>query len=102
MSVAIVFEVLGTTSMKLSDGFSKPLWTLAMVASYVASFGLMTLVLKQLDVGVVYAIWSGAGTALIAAIGIIVFREPVTALKLTALALIVGGVTLLNVSGTAH
>jgi len=65
------------------------------------SIYLLTLSLKTIDVSVSYAIWSGAGTALIALIGVAVFREPLTALKLASLALIVAGVVGLNLGG-AH
>ena len=62
----------------------------------------LTFTLKRIDVGVTYAIWSGLGTALIASIGIVFFREPVTALKIGSLALIVVGVIGLNLEATVH
>lgn len=58
--------------------------------------------LKKVDVGVAYAIWSGLGTALIATIGIIHFREPITLLKIVGLVAIIGGVVMLNLSGRTH
>jgi small multidrug resistance pump len=57
------------------------------------------LVLKRLDVGLVYAVWSGVGTALIASIGIVWFKEPLTAVKIGSFALIILGVVGLNLSG---
>jgi len=58
--------------------------------------------LKRIDVGVVYAIWSGVGTALIATIGILWFKEPVTLIKIASIALIILGVVGLNLGGITH
>lgn len=99
--LAIVSEVAGTTSMKLSEGFAKPVASVAIFVFYAFSIGFLTLTLTRIDVGVSYAIWSGLGTALIATIGVVWFGEPVTALKLASLALIVVGVVGLNLGG-AH
>jgi small multidrug resistance pump len=97
--IAITFEVLGTTFMKLSRGFSRPGPTALMFVFYGIGLTLMNMVLKRMDVSVVYAIWSGMGTALIAIIGILWFREPVTAIKIISIALIVFGVIGLNIGG---
>lgn len=101
LALAIVSEVAGTTSMKLSEGFTRPAPTLGIILFYGLSIYLLTLSLKTIDVSVSYAIWAGAGTALIALIGVLVFREPLTALKMVSLALIVSGVVGLNLGG-AH
>jgi small multidrug resistance pump len=101
LALAIVSEVAGTTSMKLSEGFTRPGWIFGIAVFYGLSIYLLTLSLRTLDVSVSYAIWSGAGTALIALIGVAVFREPLTALKMASLALIVAGVVGLNLGG-AH
>ncbi|MBA3425245.1 MAG: DMT family transporter [Rubrobacteraceae bacterium] len=98
---AILTEVAGTTSMKLSEGFARTVPSAFIFVFYGLSLTLLTLALKRLDVSVSYAIWSGLGTALIATIGILWFREPVTLLKLASLALIVAGVIGLNLGG-AH
>lgn len=100
--VAIVLEVGGTTCMKLSDGFSK-LWPSLMVfVLYGLSLGLLTLALKRIEVSVAYAIWSGMGTALIATIGVIWFKEPAGAVKIISLGLIILGVVGLNLGGGGH
>jgi small multidrug resistance pump len=78
--------------MKLSRGFTEPVPSLAVLVLYVLSAGAVILALKRLDLSVTYAVWSGVGTALAALIGVVYFREPVTALKLASLALIVLGV----------
>jgi len=99
LGFAIVFEVAGTTSMKLSEGFSKLLPSTLMVVFYIVSFALMALALKKLEVGMTYAIWAGLGTALIAVIGVLYFKEPMSALKAASILLIIAGVVGLNLSG---
>lgn len=99
---AIVLEVAGTTSMKLSEGFTKLIPSVLLFVFYAASFVALALALKKIEVSVAYAIWAGVGTALIAAIGILYFRESVTALKLVSILLIVVGVVGLNLSEAKH
>jgi small multidrug resistance pump len=102
LTLAIVFEVAGTTSMKLSAGFSRLVPSVLMGVFYVVCFGFLALTLKKIDVSVAYAIWSGVGTALIATIGILCFREPITLLKVFGLLAIICGVVVLNLSGGTH
>jgi small multidrug resistance pump len=97
--LAIVFEVAGTTCMKLSAGFSKLTPAVLMGVFYAVCFCFLTLALKKVDIGVAYAIWSGVGTALIATIGILWFREPLTVLKACGLLVIIGGGGALNLAG---
>jgi small multidrug resistance pump len=96
---AIITEVAGTTSMKISDGFTRLTPSIFIFVFYGFSLVLLTLSLKRLDVSLAYAVWSGMGTALIATIGILWFREPMTAIKLVSLALIIIGVVGLNLGG---
>ena len=99
--VAILFEVSGTTSMKLSRGFSE-LWpSVAVFVLYGLSFVFLTLSIHRIDISIAYAIWSALGTALVATIGIVYFGEAVTTWKLFFLAVIVCGVVGLNLSETA-
>ena len=100
--LAILLEVLGTTCMKLSEGFTRTVPSILLFVFYSLSFGMLTLALKRIDVSVAYAVWSGVGTALIATIGVLWFKEPITALKLFSLALIIGGVVGLNLGGGTH
>jgi small multidrug resistance pump len=100
--LAILLEVSGTTCMKLSEGFTKMVPSILLAVFYTLSLGMLTLALKKIDVSVAYAIWSGVGTALIATIGVLWFKEPATALKLISLGLIIIGVVGLNLSGGAH
>ncbi|HEY9077242.1 MAG TPA: multidrug efflux SMR transporter [Anaerolineaceae bacterium] len=96
--VAIIFEVSGTTSMKLSRGFTRPIPTITMFLFYGVGLILMNIVLKRIDVGVVYAVWSGLGTVLVVLIGILWFREPATTLRIVSISLIILGVIGLNIS----
>ncbi len=100
--IAILLEVAGTTCMKLSDGFAKPLFGVLLFVFYFSSFAVLTLALKKIDVSLAYAIWAGAGTALIAAIGMFYFNEPVSLYKIFGVLLIIGGVITLNLSGGSH
>jgi len=98
---AIVLEVAGTTAMKLSEGFTKPLPSILIFVFYAVSFTLLTLALKRIDISVAYALWSGVGLALIATIGCIYFKEPLSLSKLISLGLIVIGVVGLNLNETS-
>jgi small multidrug resistance pump len=100
--LAIVLEVSGTTSMKLSQGFTRPLPSLLMFLFYALSLSALTLALKAIDVSVAYAVWSGLGTALIASVGVLWMKEPLNALKVVSLMLIIIGVIGLHLSGTKH
>jgi small multidrug resistance pump len=100
--LAILLEVAGTTCMKLSAGFSRWQPAVLMWLFYGASFCCLTLALKRVELSVAYAIWSGIGTALIAAIGVLYFREPLTALKVIGTLAIIVGVVALNLSGGTH
>ncbi len=94
--MAILFEVCGTTAMKLSDGFERMWSSVAVFVFYGLSLTALTFAIKKIDISIAYAIWSGLGTALIAVIGIYWFREPVTAIKIGSIALIIAGVVGLN------
>jgi small multidrug resistance pump len=98
---AILAEVAGTTSMKLSEGFTRLGPSVAIFLLYGVAFVLLTLALKSFDVSVAYAVWAGLGVALISLVGILYFQEPLTALKVGSLLLIVAGVVGLNLGG-AH
>ena len=101
LGVAILFEVAGTTSMRLSEGFTRLTPSLLIFVFYVISFALNTIVIRALGLSVVYAVWSGVGTVLTALIGYLYFREPATAMKLASTALIVLGVVGLHSASRA-
>ncbi|MBZ4015458.1 DMT family transporter [Streptomyces purpurogeneiscleroticus] len=101
LGAAILVEVLATTAMKYSDGFTR-LWpSVGTAVGYLIAFVLLAQTLKTMSVGTTYAIWSGAGTAVIAAIGMLFLGEAANAARLMGIALIIGGVVLLNLGG-AH
>jgi small multidrug resistance pump len=89
---AIALEIAGTVSMKLSHGFTRPLPSLLLFVFYAASFALMTIAIKRIDVSVSYAIWSGVGTATIALIGVGWFRESLTPVQIASIVMIIVGV----------
>ena len=98
---AIVLEVAGTTSMKLSEGFTKTLPSVLLFVFYALAFG-ATLTLKKLEVSFVYAIWSGLGTTLVTLIGIYYFKESANLFKIASIGLIILGVVGLHLSSTVH
>ena len=97
--IAILTEVVGTTLMKVSQGLTKVIPAVSMFVLYGISFVFMALALKKIEVSTAYAIWSGVGTALIAAIGIIWFRESINLPKVIGIVLVIAGVLLLNLKG---
>ena len=92
LALAIMFEVGGTTSMRLSEGFSRLTPSIMIFVFYAISFALNTMVIRTLGLSVVYAVWSGVGTVLTSIIGYLYFKEPASAIKLGSTALIVIGV----------
>jgi small multidrug resistance pump len=95
---AIAFEVTGTISLKLADGFTKPTFVAITVIGYLASFGCLGMALKGLSVSTAYAIWAGVGTALVAIIGIVFLAEHGNMIKYASIALIVIGVVGLHLA----
>lgn len=101
LGVAIALEVFGTSMLRSTESFSR-LWpSVACLGAYALSIVGLSLAVRSLSVGTAYAIWAGVGTALVVAISTVFLHEPLTAAKTAGLALIVGGVVLLNLSG-AH
>ena len=96
LSLAILLEVCGTVCLKLSHGMTRPLPVVGVVIFYLSTFTLMSLCLKNLEIGTVYAVWSGAGTALVAIIGILYFAESFNWMKILGLSLVIAGVILLH------
>jgi len=100
---AIVTEVIGTLALRGTADRFDPLRALIVLAGYVASFVLMAYALRTLNVGVVYAVWSGAGVALVAAAATVMYGEHLNLAAFVGIALIVLGVTVLAASGaTSH
>lgn len=95
--IAIVAEVVGTTALKASDGFSRALPSLVVVVGYGLAFYFLSLTLRTIPVGVAYAIWSGLGIVLISAVAWIYFEQSLDLAAIVGIALIVAGVLIVNV-----
>lgn len=90
--VAGLLEVAWAIGLKYTEGFTRPLPTVATVAAMVASVGLLGLAMKTLPVGTAYAVWVGVGAVGTAALGMVLFEEPATVGRLVSLGLIVAGI----------
>lgn len=93
---AIVAEVAATIALRFSDGFTRPWPSVLVVIGYGVAFWLLARVVQQLQAGVTYAVWAGAGTALVALVGVLALGETMTWAKAVSLVLIVAGVMGLN------
>lgn len=93
---SVTTEVFATTMLKFSEGFTVLGPSICVVIGYTISFSLMVIILKHMPLGLVYGIWGGAGTALTALMGVILWGEPFTLFTGLGLALIVAGIVLLN------
>lgn len=96
--IGILLDVVGTVFLKLSNGLSRPVPTALMLVCYALAFLPMSLAVRDMQVSVFYAVWSAVGTALVALIGVLYFKEPATAPRLISLALIIAGILMLNLS----
>ncbi|MBV0891889.1 multidrug efflux SMR transporter [Paracoccus sp. Z118] len=94
--IAIVFEVIGTSFLMLSQQFTKLVPTVVMALCYLASFYFLSQALKFMPLGVAYALWSGLGIVLTVGIGIVVFRQVPDLPAVIGIALIIGGVVVIN------
>ncbi|MDR0480297.1 MAG: multidrug efflux SMR transporter [Gallionellaceae bacterium] len=95
---AVLTETIATMALKSSAGFTR-LWPSALVVvGYGVAFYLLAITLKSLPVGIVYAAWSGAGIVLISLLGLLLFGETLNAMAISGIALIIGGIALLNFS----
>ena len=93
LGLGIIFEVLGTISMKYADGFSKLIPSILVFIFYSLSLVSLIFVLRgNTEVSVAYAIWAGCGTALIAMIGMVWFNEPKSFIKIISIAFIIIGI----------
>lgn len=97
LGAAILSEIVGTTALKLSDGFSQPLPSVVVILGYGAAFYLLSLTLEELPVGVVYGTWAALGIVGVATIGIVVFDEQLDIAGVIGMGLIIAGVYCLNV-----
>jgi small multidrug resistance pump len=99
--IAIIAEVIATSSLKASQGFTRFLPSMVVILGYGAAFYLLSLSLNGIGVGVAYALWSGIGIILLAAIGVVVFGEKIDVPAVIGFALILAGVAILNLYSKA-
>ncbi len=101
---AILSEVIATTSLKFSEGFTKPIPSVIVAIGYGLSFYLLSIALKTMPIGVAYAIWSGVGLILTVIAGMILWRETLDWAKVTGIVLILAGIVFINVfsKSTTH
>ncbi|KIT17106.1 DMT family transporter [Jannaschia aquimarina] len=98
LAAAILSEVAATSALKLSDGLSRPVWVLASALGYTASFGCLALAFRHVPLSIAYAIWAGAGIALVTCISFVAFGERPSAQALAGIVLIVAGILVLRLS----
>ncbi len=99
---AIVLEVFATLSLRASEGFRRRRWMAPVILGYTASFTMLWVTLRLgMPVGVAYGVWSACGVALVAVLARALFAEPLSATMLAGIALIIGGVLTIQLSGAA-
>ena len=96
LAIAIISEVIGTSFLKSSDGFTRLVPSLIVVVAYVASFYFLSLALRTLPLGIAYAVWAGTGVALITLAGYAFFGQGLDAAAIIGILLIVSGVLVIN------
>ena len=92
LGLGIVFEVLGTICMKFADGFTRLIPSVFAFIFYGFSLVSLIFVLKKMEVSIAYAIWASLGIVLIAIIGMVFYKEPVSVAKIISISLIVAGI----------
>lgn len=97
LAIAILAEVIATCSLKATDGFSKPLPSLLVIAGYALAFYMLSLTLRTMQVGVTYAIWCGVGIVLVTAISAVIYKQVPDLWAVTGMGLIMAGVLVINV-----
>ena len=104
LSIAIVSEVIGTSALKASEGFTRLVPSLITTAAFLCAFYCLSLTLRTIPVGIAYAIWSGIGIVLISVIALVLFGQKLDAPALIGMALIIAGVLVINLfsKSTAH
>lgn len=102
LGLAIILELSGTVSMKLSESFTRLVPSVLMFVFYGASFTFLNFALGYMEVSTVYAIWSGIGIVLIALAGFFIFQERLSLTSILWIGVIVVGVIGLNISSKGH
>jgi multidrug transporter EmrE-like cation transporter len=102
LGIAIVAETVATSALKSSEGFSRLIPSIIVVAGYACAFYFLSLTLRTIPIGVAYAIWSGVGIVLVALIGWFMFGQKLDLPTLVGMGLIISGVVVMNVFSSAH
>jgi small multidrug resistance pump len=104
LAISIVAEVIATSALKASEGFTRLVPSAVVAIGYAISFYFLSLTLRVLSVGIVYAIWSGVGIILISAIGWVLYGQKLDVAALAGMSLIIAGVVIVNLlsSSTGH
>ncbi len=101
-ALAIMFEVGGTTCLKLSEGFSKTTPSILIFIFYGLSFAAAAIAVKRMDISYFYAVWAALGIVIISIIGMTYFKEPFSLIKIISIGLIVVGVAGLQFNGASQ
>jgi len=101
LSVAIVAEVIATTALKSSEGFSRPLPSIIVVVGYLIAFYFLSLTLKTIPVGVAYAVWSGVGLMLIALVSWWLYGQKLDLATIAGMSMIMAGILVINLFSTS-
>ncbi|MCG7346313.1 multidrug efflux SMR transporter [Sporosarcina sp. ACRSL] len=100
--IAIVTELIGTSLLKASDGFSKLLPTIGLIIAFVSSFFFLSLSLKSIPLNTAYAVWSGLGLVFTTIISVLIWKEKINFASVLGISLILAGVVILNLFGPGH
>ena len=101
LGLAGLFEIVWAIGLKYADGFTRPLPSLVTIAAMIVSMALLGLAAKDLPIGTAYAVWTGIGAIGAAILGVVLFAEPVTALRIGSIALILAGVVGLKLASAS-
>lgn len=96
LAVAVMFEIAGTSALKVSEQFTKMIPSVITILAYVAAFYFLSLSLRTIPIGIAYAIWSGIGIVLISVIGVVVFKQYLDLAAIAGICLIIMGVVVIN------
>jgi small multidrug resistance pump len=102
LGIAIASEVLATTALKLSNGFSHLWWTVVMVAGYVTAFSMLGIAIKTIPLGLAYAMWAGLGTVAVFIISFVLFKTGAEPIAWVGVALVAIGIVFLNLGSTTN
>lgn len=96
LAIAIIAEVVATSALKASDNFSKWIPSILVIVGYGVAFNYLSLVVRELPVGMTYAIWSGAGIVLVTLVSIVLYRQTPDLAAWAGIGLIIAGIVILN------